>query len=545
MAPPVERFGQENGLWAQRNEFDEFRRMVRFAVLPTAVVMAAILTGYALSHRSGGHVVAFLLGNRDTGDQGSEWTGFFKFLGSEALFAATGVLLFAVGLAYTWRRRRGGTPSSTGRNDVGTAILLLLIVVDDLFMLHHAVLPGIGVPASVGTLVYLFALGLLVACARRPMHDAGIQVAFLASISCLALAAVAVAVAAHLEHSPDPAGVLANAGGVVKYLGYAALCWVLVMRARSIVGQVLRPPRSATAPSAQETTGPGFADDAPPTEPFARPAGDLWSAHGELGELWRAIVWAVLPAGIGIGIFLVGFAATHHAIEIALQDQDTAPGASAWSGLFTFLGCGALVVSVGVLLGALDLARAWHRRVGPGADRRAVRAGVGLAILMLIIAFDDMFMIHESILPSFRIPEDVGNGFYVVVGGAIMLWIMAPVHRLGLLVPLLLGFVGLAVSVGGDKLEDVFAASDPTLSHVLGNAEDISKYLGYAAMCYVLVLFARRLVDQSVPNNIPGERSDAPAWSTATAKAPRGQPTRACLLIQLRRYRTRLEDPAR
>ena len=118
---------------------------------------------------------------------------------------------------------------------------------------------------------------------------------------------------------------------------------------------------------------------------------------------------------------------------------------------------------------------------------------------MLIVAFDDIFMIHDSILPSFRIPEDVGNGFYVVVGGAIMLWVMVPVHRLGLLLPMLLGFLGLAVSVAGDKLEDVFEVSDPILSHLLGNAEDISKYLGYAALCYVLVVLARRLVDQSLP----------------------------------------------
>jgi hypothetical protein len=518
--PSGERFGQENGLWAKRSEFDEFVRMVRFAVLPTAVAMAVILTGWALSHRSGGHVVAFLVGDRNTGDQGSEWSGFFKFLGSEALLASTGALLFAVGLAHTWQRRRGGTPSTTSRSDLATAALVLLLVLDDLFVLHHTVLTGVGVPPVAGTVCYLLVLGLLVAAARRPMRDTGVQLGFLTSVSCLALAAVAVAVAAHLEGSPDPAGVLANAGGVVKYLGYAALCWVLVTRARGIVGQVVRPPRSATATSAEETTGPVLADDAPPTEPFARPAGDLWIARGELGELWRTITRAVVPAGIGIAVFLVGFAATHHAIEIALQDQDTSPGASQWSGLFTFLGCGALVVSVGVLLGALDLAWAW-RRVGSGPDRRALHAGVGVAILMLIVAFDDVFMIHDSILPSFRIPEDVGNGFYVVVGGAIMLWVMVPVHRLGLLLPMLLGFVGLAVSVAGDKLEDVFEVSDPTLSHLLGNAEDISKYLGYAALCYVLVVLARRLVDQIVPD-IPGGQAGRSHMVHSHRESPSG-----------------------
>ncbi len=120
-------------------------------------------------------------------------------------------------------------------------------------------------------------------------------------------------------------------------------------------------------------------------------------------------------------------------------------------------------------------------------------------------------MIHDAILPSFHIPEVVGNGFYVVVGGALVLWIMAPVHRLGLLVPMLLGLGGLAVSVAGDKLEDVFEVTDPTLSHLLGNAEDISKYLGYSALCYVLVMFARAIVNQIVRDVPVGSAPPVPA----------------------------------
>jgi hypothetical protein len=167
-----------------------------------------------------------------------------------------------------------------------------------------------------------------------------------------------------------------------------------------------------------------------------------------------------------------------------------------------------------VLLGALDLARAWRRRVGPGQDRRLIDAGFGVAVLMLLVAFDDIFMIHDAILPSFRIPEVVGNGFYVVVGGALVLWVMGPVHRLGLLLSLLAGLGGLAVSVAGDKLEDVFEVTDPTLSHLLGNAEDISKFLGYAALCAVLVVFAR-LVVTPVMRDAPVEPSRMPAPSAA------------------------------
>jgi hypothetical protein len=485
--------------------------MVRFVVLPTALGMAVVLTGWALSHRSGGHVVAFLLGDRDTGRVGAEWTGFAKFLASEALLAATGVLLFAVGLIHTWRRRRGGEPSTTTREDLGTAALVVVLVLDDLFVLHHTVLPGVGVPPVIGTACYLLVLGLLAACAWRSMRDARVQLGFLAALSCLAVAAVVLAVAAHLERSADPAGVLANAGGIVKYLGCAALCWVLVMRARSIVGQVGRPPGS-TAPVAEASTGTVLIGDAPPTEPFPRPAGPLWKARGELGELWRTITRALVPAGIGFALVLTAFAASHHAIEIALQDQDTSPGSSAWSGLFTFVCCGALVAAAGALLGALDLARARRHRGGCGPDRRVVHAGLGVAVLVLLVAFDDIFMIHDSILPSFRIPETLGNGFYVVVGGALVLWVMAPVHRLGLLAPMLLGLAGLAVSVAGDKLEDVLEVSDPTLSHFLGNAEDVCKYLGYAALCYVLIVFARRVADQvvqTVPTPAP-----APARSS-------------------------------
>jgi hypothetical protein len=501
--PRGERSGQENDFWTKRSEFGEFGRMMRFAVLPTAVVMAVVLTGWALSHRSGGHEVAFLLGNRNTGDQGSEWSGFFAFLGSEALLAAVGVLLFAVGLAHARRRRPGGgaVPSTAGREDVGTAVLVIVVVLDDLFMVHHRVLPGVGVPASVGTLAYLLVLGLLVVCARRPVRDAGVRSAFLAAIWCLAVAAVVVAVASHLEGAHDPVGVLANTGYFVSYLGDAALCRVLVVRARRVVGQVVRRP-----PSGHDATAP--------TRPLALPVVDLWVVRGEFAQLGRTLTRTVLPVGIGIGLFLVGFAATHHAIEIALQDQDTAVGASRWSGLFTFLGCGALVVAVGVLLGALDLARAWRRRVGPGQDRRLIDAGFGVAVLMLLVAFDDIFMIHDAILPSFRIPEVVGNGFYVVVGGALVLWVMGPVHRLGLLLSLLAGLGGLAVSVAGDKLEDVFEVTDPTLSHLLGNAEDISKFLGYAALCAVLVVFAR-LVVTPVMRDAPVEPSRMPAPSAA------------------------------
>ena len=174
--------------------------MMRFAVLPTAAGMAVILIGWALSHRSGGHAVAFLLGDRDIGDQGSEWSGFFTFLGSEALLAATGVLLFAVGLAHAWHRRRGaGAPPPTSRNDLGTAVLVIVLVLDGLVMLDHVVLPG--VLGRVGTVSSLIVLGLLLACARRPMHDAGVRLAFLTAISCLAVAGVVVASAALLEES--------------------------------------------------------------------------------------------------------------------------------------------------------------------------------------------------------------------------------------------------------------------------------------------------------------------------------------------------------
>jgi hypothetical protein len=517
MVTSRERFVPDDALWPERRELSGFVGMVRSTILPTALVIAVVLTGWAVSHRSGGHVVAFLLGDRDTGDQGSEWTGFAKFLASEALLAVTGVLLFAVGLAHAWRRRGGG-PSPAGRGDLGIAALVVVLVLDDLFVLHHTVLPGIGVPADVGTACYLVALGLLLACGRRPAREAGIGLSFVAAVAWLAVAAVLVAVAAHLEGTPEPVGALANAGGVVKYLGVAALCWVLVARARHVVGRTVRPPRDPAAAGADAVTGPLLAvDAAPPTEPFPRPAGNLWPVHGELGELGRTLTRAVVPAGIAFALVLTAFAASHHAIEIALQDQDTSPGSSAWSGLFTFVCCGALVVAAGVLLGALDLARAWSRRVGPGVDRRAVRAGLGVVVLVLLVAFDDVFMIHDSILPSFRIPETVGNGFYVVVGGAIVLWVMGPVHRLGLLVPMLLGLVGLAVSVAGDKLEDVFEVTDPTLSHLLGNAEDISKYLGYAALCYVLVAFARHLTNQVVRDLPVAPAPAASARSTVGA----------------------------
>ncbi|NMO88435.1 hypothetical protein [Actinomycetospora sp. TBRC 11914] len=494
--------------------------MVRFALLPTAVGLAVVLTGWAVSHRSGGHVVAFLLGDRDTGDQGSEWTGFFKFLGSEALLAATGMLLFAVGLAHAWRRR-GGTAPSAGRADLAIAVGVVVLVLDDLFVLHHTVLPGVGIPASVGTACYLVVLGLLGVLGRGPARDAGLGLAFWTALTCLAVAAVVVAVAAHLEGTHEPAGLLANTGGVVKFLGVAGLCWVLVARARSVTGRVVRPAGAATVEEA--VTGPvlgagaALGDATPPTEPLARPAGDLWTVRGELGELWRTVSRAVVPAGIGFAVVLTAFAASGHAIEIALQDQDTSPGSSAWSGLFTFVCCGALVVAAGVLLGALDLAR-----TRPGADRRALRAGLGVVVLVLLVAFDDVFMIHDSILPSFRIPEIVGNGFYVVVGAAILLWVALPVHRLGLLLPMLLGLAGLAVSVAGDKLEDVFEVTDPSLSHLLGNAEDVTKYLGYAALCYVLVAFARSVTNRTVRDvplaRVPGTHpTGAPDRSMITS----------------------------
>lgn len=515
-----ERSGREVALPTIRGECGEFVRMVRSAVIPTGVGMAVVLTGWALSHRSGGHAVAFLLGGRNTGDQGSSWSGFFVFLGAEALFAAVGFLLFGVGLAHARHRRLGGgaTPS-LARNDVGTAVLVLVVVLDELFMLHRTGLPGVGVPPSVGALAYLLVLGLLVACAWRAVREAGIRFAFVAAVWCLAVAAVVVALASHLEGSHDPTGVLADTGDFVKYLGCAALCWVLVVRARRVLDQALHRP-TTWEDTVQPTPPSGTAwDDAfARTEPLALPVVDLWPVRGELAQLGRTFTRAVVPAGIGIAIFLVGFAATHHAIEIALQDQDTAAGASQWSGLFTFLGCGALIVSAGALLGALDLARTWNRRGGTGPERRVMGAGLGVAILVLLVAFDDIFMIHDAILPGFRIPEVVGNGFYVVVGGALVLRVMRPVHRLGLLLPMLVGLGGLAVSVAGDKLEDVFEVTDPTLSHLLGNAEDISKFLGYAALCYVLVVFARTVVNP-VMRDLPAPSASGLPSSAAVRSA--------------------------
>lgn len=230
---------------------------------------------------------------------------------------------------------------------------------------------------------------------------------------------------------------------------------------------------------------------------MTHPSGPVPEDRSDLAEAVRMLVRTVLPVGVVLVLALAVYGGTGHDLTIVLQDRF--PEDSEYSGLFTIVFSSALMVCAGIALGSLVVARAWSTATGDArASSPAVTAGLAVAVLCVFLGFDDMMMVHDAILPGAGIPEDAGLAVYGVIGLALVAWAFRPMRaeRLGL--TFLAGLALLGGSLGGDVLESLFEESSPGLASVLGHAEDVVKFLAYAALCHLCVLLARRVMARTL-----------------------------------------------
>ncbi len=266
-------------------------------------------------------------------------------------------------------------------------------------------------------------------------------------------------------------------------------------------------------------------------EPAVHPAGPAPAREprGELAELGRMLLRTVLPVGAALGVALAVYGSTGHDLTTVLQDRF--PEDSEFSGLFTITFSSALLVCAGVTLGAVVAARAWLRTAAGSSSVSAIPAGLAVSVLLIVIGFDDMMMVHDAMVPGGAgIPESVGLAAYGLVGAVLMALAFRPIRREGLALCFLGGLGLLAGSLGGDVLELLVKDASPALSTALGHAEDITKFLAYAALCHLCLLLARRISSRTLQlatehaAREAAERTSRGTHVPVTVRSARGEP---------------------
>jgi len=141
--------------------------------------------------------------------------------------------------------------------------------------------------------------------------------------------------------------------------------------------------------------------------------------------------------------------------------------APALTGALSSLGVLALACTAALCAGAAFLVGG--RRGGETGRFLTVSAAV-----TTLLCIDDAFMLHESLLPHFGIPEPLVFAGYAIAGAAYLIrWRQHLLHRTEVSV---LGVA--AILLGTSVVADAFAAGDVTAASTI--AEDVPKLLGIA-----------------------------------------------------------------
>lgn len=203
---------------------------------------------------------------------------------------------------------------------------------------------------------------------------------------------------------------------------------------------------------------------------------------------------------VGFTLLMVVGATTSRQVELVVQDPAVATGGLPWFGLLSNVGvllwCAAATV-------CLFTAVMLQQCSSPSSMRRFF-AAAGLLSLMLLI--DDLFMIHEWLLPNYGIPEMVA---YVVYGSVMLVFLVQFRQQLRNNYPRLflamLGFFSGSILIDG-----FFDATDSAQTLESGYSrsmlvlEDGLKFLGIVSWLNYFGLVSNRALRRlSAPHRLP------------------------------------------
>jgi hypothetical protein len=145
-----------------------------------------------------------------------------------------------------------------------------------------------------------------------------------------------------------------------------------------------------------------------------------------------------------------------------------------------FMGAGIALFTAGVL---------------PRSSGRSPKGSLtALAIFMVLVAADDLFMLHEAVYPEFGFSSVITFATYGVVAVAI-LWIWREViFQSTDYVFLVLAGLGMAITVAVDVILEERLLDLPFSGELI---EDPAKILGYVFMAYYLISSSRRALLQN------------------------------------------------
>lgn len=183
--------------------------------------------------------------------------------------------------------------------------------------------------------------------------------------------------------------------------------------------------------------------------------------------LRRTCIRVVAPAAALVAVALVGGAFVGLSPPALLRDPLADVDLPAVTGALSWLGVLTLACTAALCAGAAFLYSVVH----PGGE--AGRFLAATAAVTAVLCLDDVFQLHEKLLPHFGVPEPVVYAAYAVAGLAYLVrWHEYLLHRTKVAV------LSLSAALLGWSVVADFLATEVTVASTM--VEDVPKLLGIA-----------------------------------------------------------------
>lgn len=192
----------------------------------------------------------------------------------------------------------------------------------------------------------------------------------------------------------------------------------------------------------------------------------------------RSVLWVLAPA-VPLAIAALVLIGPANKVADLTRDMAATAGIPPWVGFLSFVG-----VVYWTSAGAIAVFASFHCLP---RDRRPLMT---LGTLLVVLGLDDLFMVHEDVLPSLGVPEDLPKVAYVVAVAAFVFAFHA--HFVGLDRTIGLVALGaLAASLGID-----FVTNGGNLSSAV---EDLLKFAGITLLLWLAVRLSSAAIERARP----------------------------------------------